>query len=170
VSEPFIGEIRLFAGNFAPRGWAFCDGRRLPIAQNVALFSLLGTMYGGDGRVDFALPNLGGRFPIGAGAGPGLAERVQGEMGGQETVTLLQANLPPHNHTLPATTADATENAPGPGRHPARTREETFAEGAPVATAVTTTPAGAGEPVANMPPALVVSFIIALQGIYPSRG
>lgn len=170
MSEPFIGEIRLFAGNFAPRGWAFCDGRRLPIAQNAALFSLLGTMYGGDGRVDFALPNLGGRLPVGVGAGPGLTPRAQGEMGGQASVTLLQANLPPHTHGLPATTADATETAPGPGRHPARTREETFAEGAPVATAVTTTLAGGGEPVDNLPPALVVSFIIALQGIYPSRG
>ncbi|MFY1113097.1 MAG: tail fiber protein, partial [Methanosarcinaceae archaeon] len=100
-SEPFIGEIRMFAGNFAPRGWAFCDGQLLPISQNTALFSILGTTYGGDGRTTFGLPDLRGRVPVHAGSGPGLSTVRLGDTGGAETVTLSQAQMPSHNHTIP---------------------------------------------------------------------
>ncbi len=169
MSEPFIGEIRLFAGTFAPRGWAFCDGRQLPIAQHAALFTILGTSYGGDGRLNFALPALGGRVPLGEGAGPGLTPRILGETGGVESVTLLPEELPPHTHPLPATGAEATETSPGAGRHPARTREAIYAEGAAVPTAVTTTRSGGGAPHENRAPYLAVNFIIALEGIFPVR-
>jgi microcystin-dependent protein len=98
MSEPFIAEIRIFAGNFAPRGWAFCDGQLLPISQNTALFSLIGTTYGGDGRTTTALPNLQGRAPMHPGRGPGLTERRLGQKGGVETVTLSEAQMPNHNH------------------------------------------------------------------------
>src|SRR5215471_11776304 len=102
MSEPFLGEIRIFAGNFAPRNWAMCNGQLLSIAQNTALFSLLGTQYGGDGRVTFALPNLQGMAPMHAGQGPGLTAHTQGEVGGTQTVTLLNSQVPQHNHTYTA--------------------------------------------------------------------
>src|ERR1700686_3976295 len=108
MSNQFVAEIRIFAGNFAPIGWATCDGQLLPISQNTALFSLLGTMYGGDGKTNFALPDLQGRVPISAGQGPGLSNYSQGEEGGTENVTLLSTENAPHNHSFNATTDGAT--------------------------------------------------------------
>src|SRR5213083_1523824 len=113
MSEPFIGEIVMFGGNFAPRGWAFCNGQLLAIAQNTALFSILGTTYGGDGQTTFALPDLRGRSPVHAGQGPGLSTYARGEQGGTEQVTLRAVELPPHNHILYASKADATASSPG---------------------------------------------------------
>src|SRR5690606_34266597 len=110
--EQLLGQIIMVGFNFAPRGWAFCDGRLLPIAQNTALFSLLGTTYGGNGQTTFALPDLRGRCAVGMGQGPGLSQRVQGEMSGTENVTLIQTQMPAHTHTLMASTADGTTNVP----------------------------------------------------------
>src|SRR5689334_10120851 len=112
MSEPFLGEIRMFGGNFAPRGWAFCNGQILSIAQNTALFSLLGTTYGGNGQTTFALPNLQCRLPMHFGNGPGLTPRSLGEMGGTETVTILTNQMPMHNHSLMATNADGNNAHP----------------------------------------------------------
>jgi microcystin-dependent protein len=156
VSEPFLAEIRLFAGNFAPRGWAFCNGQLLSISQNTALFSLLGTTYGGDGRSTFALPDLRDQVPVGAGQGPGLSERVLGEVGGAATVTLLPAELP--SHGVPASSARATTNRAADAVPAAGGR---YAAGPPVA--VTATPHN------NRPPYLGLQYIIALQGVFPQR-
>ncbi|MGQ7958623.1 phage tail protein [Pseudomonas sp. SP16.1] len=133
MSEPFLGEIRMVGFNFAPQGWAFCQGQIMSIAQNTALFSLLGTMYGGNGQTTFGLPDLQGRSPVGIGQGPGLSPIVQGEMAGTETVTLLTSNMPAHNHALPA------ENVP-------------VSVTGPVAVPVSTTTASVGSP-ANAVPA-----------------
>ncbi len=166
--DPFVGEIRIFAGNFAPRGWAFCNGQVLPIAQNTALFSLLGAAYGGDGRVTFALPDLRGRAPMHWGEGPGLTPRTPGEAGGEETVTLLQTQLPAHAHAVGAVAAagDAKSpagallaDAPVYASHPS-------AALAPQTIAV----AGASHPHNNMMPSLPLQFIIALEGVFPPRG
>src|SRR5213079_3425344 len=108
MANPFVAEIRIFTGNFAPKGWALCDGQLLPISQNTALFSLLGTTYGGDGKSNFALPNLQGCAPMQAGQGPGLSLRDLGETGGEQTVTLLQTEMPAHSHTMSATTTTGT--------------------------------------------------------------
>jgi microcystin-dependent protein len=170
--EGFIGEIRMFAGNFAPRNWAFCDGQILSIAQNTALFSLLGTTYGGNGQTTFALPDLRGRVAIHPGSGPGLTPRVQGEVGGTETNTLTVAQLPAHNHTVNASTADGDQNVPTnnlPGNTKALDKEY-------VSTAANTTMnpsmigvTGQGQPVNNVQPYGTVNYIICLYGIYPSR-
>jgi microcystin-dependent protein len=174
MADQFIGEVRMFCGNFAPRGWAFCDGSLLPISQNTALFSLLGTFYGGDGRATFALPNLQGAFPIHAGgsAGPGLSARNGGETGGHETVTLTAAQLPSHGHALEAVSA-ATTGTPGSTVSLAPTSNGSALYRAPDVY-LNMAPAdlgasGSGQAHNNLPPYLAVSFIIALQGIYPSR-
>src|ERR1700759_4654972 len=112
MSDPFVAEIRIFAGNFAPRGWATCDGQLMPISQNTALFSLLGTQYGGDGKSTFALPNFEGSAPRGMGNGPGLTPRPQGEVGGETSVTLLQSQMPQHNHPVTGNTAAGNQNSP----------------------------------------------------------
>src|SRR5271157_5430691 len=112
MSNPFVAEIRIFCGNFAPTGWAFCNGQILPIAQNTALFSLLGTTYGGDGRTTFALPDLRGRVPISSGQGPGLASYALGQSGGAETATLGASQLPAHNHLVNAVSGPATSAHP----------------------------------------------------------
>ena len=112
MSEPFIAEIRIFGGNFAPRSWAFCDGQLLPIAQNTALFSLIGTTYGGDGRTTTGLPNLQGRAPMHPGRGPGLTSRRLGQNGGQETATLGEAQMPNHSHAFQGNSLPASVNAP----------------------------------------------------------
>src|ERR1700746_3454177 len=112
MSSPFLAEIRIFPFNFAPKGWAFCDGQILPISQNTALFSLLGTTYGGDGKSNFALPNLQGRDPMMQGQGPGLTLRDLGEQGGEDFVTLLQTEIPSHSHTLTADNSQATSKDP----------------------------------------------------------
>jgi microcystin-dependent protein len=172
AQEPFLGEIRMFAGNYAPRGWAKCEGQLLPISQNTALFSLLGTMYGGDGRTTFALPDLRGRVPMFHGNGPGLPTYTQGEKGGTVTNSLTVANLPAHNHAVNA--VDLEGDSPSPtNNYPANTKlldKEYIGDG------TTTTMnsnmignTGNNQPVNNMQPYLTVTFIIALEGIYPSR-
>jgi len=175
MTNPFVAEMRIFAGNFAPTGWAFCNGQLLAISQNTALFSLLGTTYGGDGIATFGLPNLQGAAPMHAGQGLGLSLRELGEAGGESTVTLLQTNLPAHNHG-----ANATGN-PGDQLSPAGSVPATpgFSRGATAYTAGAATgqldgsalhPTGGSQPHNNMPPYLTLNFIIALQGVYPARG
>jgi microcystin-dependent protein len=178
MSDPFIGQIILFAGNFEPSGWAFCDGRLLPISQNTALFSILGTTYGGDGITNFALPDLRGRVPLHFGQGPGLSNYVQGQSAGAEQVTLTQGQLPAHSHSatssLSGTAAPANSTDPT-GRFLAQTRQATYGSGAPVAldpTSVSTTVAASGgnnQPHNNLQPYLALNYVIALFGIFPSR-
>ncbi len=175
AQEPFLGEIRMFAGTFAPRGWAFCDGQLLQISQYSALFSLLGTTYGGDGRTTFALPDLRGRAPIHAGQGAGLTRRVLGERGGQETVTLTVAQMPSHNHTaqVNADSSVAMNDKPENGL-PARNAAATPVYGDDPNTtlnnsAVTVQNNGGSQPHPNMQPYITVNYIIAITGIFPSR-
>ncbi len=175
MSDPFVGEVRMFSGNFAPLGWAFCNGAVLPISQNTALFSLLGINYGGDGHTTFALPNLQGAFPIhagGSGAGPGLSPRSVGETGGSETVTLTSAQLPTHGHGMEAVSA-ATTGTPGSSVSLAPTSNGSALYRAPdiyLNTAPSDMGASGGNGAHNnLPPYLTVSFIIALQGIFPPR-
>ena len=167
--DPFVAEIRMFAGNFAPRGWATCDGQLLPIAQNTALFSLLGTTYGGDGRTNFALPNLQGRAPMQPGQGPGLSLRYLGEQGGQEAVTLQESQMPVHNHPLAAAGAAATTGTPAASVSLAQTSAGTSIYGPAADLQSLGTPAGGSQPHNNMQPYLALTFIIALQGIFPPR-
>ena len=173
MSDPFVAEIRIFAGNFAPTGWAMCNGQLIPISQNTALFSLLGTMYGGDGKSTFALPDLEGRAPMFWGQGPGLSLRDQGEQGGSPTVTLLQSEIPAHTHSLLGTTSLASGRDPT-GNPLARSRNG-MAYQSNVNTGVvqmapeTVGIAGASTPHNNMQPYLGLTFIIALQGIFPPR-
>ena len=165
MSEPFIGEIRLVGFNFAPQGWALCDGRMLSISQHQALFVLLGTMYGGNGQTTFALPDLRGRAPVGMGPGPGHRPRTTGEAFGQEAVTLMAAQLPPHTHdtaySLPHT--EATEATPD--------RPIAYKVSDPTAptTPLPSLPTGQGLPVETVPPSIAMNYVIALQGIFPSR-
>lgn len=169
--DPFIGELMIFAGNFAPRGWAFCDGQLLSIAQNTALFSLLGTMYGGDGQTTFGLPDLRGRAPINAGQGPGLSNFTQGELGGEENHMLTATEMPAHTHTAYADATNGTVDSPLnalPARNPAAI--PAYGTGASAALAANHIgTAGASQPHNNMPPYLVLNYCIALQGVYPSR-
>ena len=174
MSEPFIAEIRIFAGNFAPRGWAFCDGQLLPISNNTALFSLIGTTYGGDGRSTTALPNLQARAPMHPGRGPGLTARRLGEKVGVDTVTLSEAQIPSHSHTLRAATGGGP---PTPGMTGSLARganltpyqSNTSANLVDLASAALAT-TGGGQAHTNVQPFLVLNFIIALQGVFPSRG
>lgn len=170
MADPFLGEIKIWAPNFAPRGWAFCNGQLLPISQNSALFSLLGTIYGGDGRTTFALPDLRGRVPLGMGTGPGLSPHSIGQRGGAETTTLTVNNLPAHTHTLNlATAAEGDSNDPA-GRLLAQTDARSYSgQGPAIPSGGATAGAGANQAVNNMQPYLSLSFIIALQGIFPSR-
>lgn len=171
MSDPFVGEIRMFAGNFAPRGWAFCNGQLIPINQNTALFSLLGTLYGGDGRSTFALPDLRGRTPIHFGQGPGLSNYPQGERGGTEQVTLTPEQLPAHSHALLASDAEGDQRTPN--HHALATPEEGLIYSATAPTAVMAkgaiAPTGSSQPHENRPPYLAVNYIIALFGIFPTR-
>ena len=175
MSEPFIAEIKIFAGNFAPRGYAFCDGTLLPIAQNTALFSLIGTTYGGDGRTTTALPNLKGRAPMHPGRGPGLASRRLGELGGTEAVTLNENQMTPHTHSLQAGNAPAssfvadanssiTRSVGGFSYHDNSPPISPLHE-----TALSEFGANTVTPHQNMQPFLAMYFIIALTGIYPTR-
>ncbi|MCB1560033.1 MAG: phage tail protein [Xanthomonadales bacterium] len=171
MSEPFVGEIRMFAGNFAPRGWAFCDGQLLAVSQNDALFSLLGTIYGGDGRTTFGLPDLRGRIPLHAGTGPGLSPRRLGAHAGVEGVTLTVNQMPSHSHPAQASTQLADTPNPG-GNLPARSSTVDLYINEPPsvdmnAQAISRT--GGSRSHTNLMPALCVNFIIALVGIYPSR-
>ena len=172
MSDPFIAEIRIFAGNFAPRGWSFCDGQLLPIAQNTDLFALIGTTYGGDGRTTTALPNLQGRAPMHAGNGPGLSSRRLGETGGVETVTLSEAQMPNHTHQM--TASPNPGEAPGPGGGNALARSVGGAAYGPANNLASFAPetmpnAGGSQLHTNMQPFLTVNFIIALVGLFPSR-
>ncbi len=173
MSEPFIAEVRIFAGNFAPRGWAFCNGQLLPIAQNTALFSLIGTTYGGDGRTTTALPNLQGRAPMHPGRGPGLSDYRLGQKGGSETVTLTEAQLASHPHTAQATMNAATSNDPNAklvASSAGRVVTPVFGTGALVQMNTSSlSNTGGGGPHNNMQPFLTMNFIIALVGLYPSR-
>jgi microcystin-dependent protein len=172
MSEPFIAEIRIFAGNFAPRSWAFCNGQLLPIAQNTALFSLIGTTYGGDGRTTTALPNLEGRAAMHPGRGPGLTSRRLGGRGGVETVTLTEAQTPVHSHNWRTHPKPATSNDPE-GRLIAESAGMNAytdkVEGAAMNSAALSN-AGGNSSHNNMQPYIALNYIIALQGLYPSRG
>jgi microcystin-dependent protein len=175
MSNPFLAEIRIFTGNFAPKGWALCDGQLMPISQNTALFSLLGTTYGGDGKSNFAIPNLQGCAPMQAGQGPGLSLRDLGETSGEQTVTLLQTEMPAHSHsaqgssgsnqTSPVNNAWASGTKLGGGNLYAPTNPPTNAQMNPFGTSI----AGGNLPHNNMPPFLGLTFIIALQGVFPAR-
>lgn len=171
--DPFIAEIRIFAGNFAPMGWAFCNGQILPISQNTALFSLLGTYYGGNGQSTFALPNLQGSTPIGEGQGPGLSPRFLGEAGGTATVTLTGSQIPVHTHTPNAVTGGGNATSPASAlwaSQAGRTPPPAYASTANAqlgASAIGA--AGGGQPHNNMPSYVTLNFIIALQGVYPQR-
>ena len=172
AQDSIIGEIRMFAGNFAPTGWAFCQGQLLPIAQNQALFSLLGTTYGGDGRTSFALPDLRGRVPVGFGQGPGLSNRVIGEQFGSELVTLNINQMPSHNHTVNAVTTEGNQNLPTnslPANTKTLDKEYSNANANTTMKATMVNPTGGSQPFGVSQPSLGVNFIIALQGIYPSR-
>jgi microcystin-dependent protein len=173
MSNPFVAEIRIFTGNFAPKGWALCDGQLLPISQNTALFSLLGTTYGGDGKSNFALPNLQGSAPMQAGQGPGLSLRDLGEIGGEQAVTLLQTEMPMHSHTVVAAAgtgqASPVGNAWGSGAKGfGNVYSPSGANNVPM-NPLATSPAGGSQPHNNMMPFLGLTFIIALQGVFPAR-
>jgi microcystin-dependent protein len=175
MSSPFVAEIRMFAGNFAPTGWAQCDGQLLPISQNTALFSLLGTFYGGDGKSTFALPDLQGSTPMGQGQGSGLSDRFIGEQSGTEFITLLQSEMPLHTHTTQAYTFDPGDNrTPGPAFSLAKTLPGNGYQ--PAGGAIvqmnpqTLSIAGGSLPHNNLQPYLCVLFIIAMQGVFPPRG
>lgn len=175
MADQFVAEIRMFAGNFAPTGWALCNGQLLPISQNTALFSLLGTNYGGDGRTTFGLPNLQGSAPLAPGQGPGLSLRVLGEMGGEQTVTLLTTEIPAHTHTVMASTGGGTDSPTGAtwaesklGKTPLPVYAASGANNVAMHPSALSL-AGGGLPHNNMPPYLCLTFIIALQGIFPAR-
>ena len=171
MSEPFIGEIRMFAGNFAPRSWAFCDGQLLAITQNEPLFSLLGTIYGGDGRTTFGLPDLRGRVPIHAGSGPGLSPRNLGTKAGLETVVVSQNQLPAHSHALQGSTDLADSPNPADRVVATSTTVDLYIQEAPADALAADSIGATGGSQAhdNVMPFLCIHFIIALFGIYPSR-
>jgi microcystin-dependent protein len=175
MSDQFVSEIRMFAGNFAPLGWALCNGQLMSISQNTALFSLLGTQFGGNGTSNFALPNLQGSVPMAFGNGAGLTPRVIGESGGAPTVTVLQTQMPQHSHTAMASTSGGTDS-PGPavvwgesklGKTPMNVYAAPGANVTMNQNALSI--AGGSQPHNNMPPYLCLTFIIALQGIFPAR-
>ncbi|KNG92941.1 phage tail protein [Pseudaestuariivita atlantica] len=176
MGEPFLGEIKMGGWNFAPRGWAMCDGQLLPIASYTALFSLLGTMFGGDGRTSFGLPELRGRFPMHQGNGPGLSPAVMGQKAGVEEVALTVNEMPSHNHnvTLRADPAAANSTDPtgrilGNGFTAYRNNRSPSNDVSFDAAAIQQSNAGGNLPHYNMPPYQVVNFVIALQGLFPSR-
>lgn len=175
MSDPFVAEIRMFAANFAPTGWATCDGQLLPISQNTALFSLLGTYYGGDGKSTFALPNLQGSSPVHQGQGQGLSEYFLGQQGGSQFVTLLEAEMPVHTHNLRGNFNTGDVNDPSPARSLARSGTGFLYQSTTNANltnmsfnAISIT--GGSLPHNNMAPYLTVLFIIAMQGVFPPRG
>lgn len=173
MAEPFVGEIRLFAGNFAPNGWALCDGSLLSIAQNDVLFNLIGTTYGGDGQNTFALPDLRGRVPVHQGQGPGLSPYAIGQAAGTEQVTLIAQQLPSHTHVLNATTADATVGAGVAGNLTGKAATTSLYGNTPGGGALAAqalTASGGNQPHNNMAPFLGLNFIISLFGIFPSQG
>jgi microcystin-dependent protein len=173
MSDPFLAEIRMFAGNFAPTGWALCNGQIMSISQNTALFSLLGTTYGGDGKSNFALPNLQASAPLAAGQGVGLSQVFLGESAGESTVTLLSTELPAHTHFVSASTAAGGSTPAGNvWSKPNERGADGYAGALGTQQAMSATAlasAGSGQPHNNLMPYVVVTFIIALQGIFPAR-
>ena len=175
MADPFVAEIRIFPFNFAPKGWAFCDGQILPISQNTALFSLLGTTYGGDGKSNFALPDMRGNAPMQPGQGPGLSPHDLGETGGSETVTLLDSEIPAHAHFMRAHNADqADHQVPSPTTSIAQSAngfayQSTTNSNLVQLAGVTLAPAGGDQPHNNLQPYLTLNFCIALQGVFPPR-
>lgn len=173
MSNPFVGEIRIFGFNFAPKGWALCDGQLLPISQNTAVFSLLGTFYGGDGKSTFALPNLQGSVPIHQGQSPGTSLFSLGEQGGTETVTLLQNEMPAHVHTVSADENALNTNQPTPSNNVVSnvTGKTLYYNGAATTqmSPFMASLAGGDQPHNNMMPYITLNFCIALQGVYPPR-
>jgi microcystin-dependent protein len=174
MANPYLAEIKMFGGNFAPQGFAFCNGQILSIQQNTALFSLLGTTYGGNGTTTFALPDLRGRVPLHWGQGPGLSSYVIGEIAGTESVTLLSTQIPQHNHALNVSNAPGTDGVPANNMVLAAStaRDKVYSTSAPNATLSPTTAigmTGGSQPHSNIQPFLAVSLIIALQGIFPAR-
>ena len=175
MADPFVAEIRIFPFNFAPHGWAWCNGQLLPISQNTALFSLLGTTYGGDGKSTFALPNLQGRAPMHPGQGPGLSLHDLGETGGSETVTLLESEIPAHSHSKVASTEDGVQGSLTPGITLATSVGGALYQSNTNANLVSMnpaslSPAGGDQPHNNLQPYLTLYFCIALQGVFPPRG
>lgn len=170
MSQPYIGEIRMFAGNFAPVGWAFCDGQLLPISENDTLFNLIGTTYGGDGQNTFALPNLCGRLPLHQGTGPSGVTHILGEFAGVESVTLTTQQIPNHTHALIASTDGANTPNPGTNLLSEPITATPYYQDVPATplSAQAIAPIGGSQPHENMQPYLAVSFIISLFGIYPS--
>jgi microcystin-dependent protein len=169
MADPFVAEIRIFPFNFPPTGWAFCDGQLMPISQNTALFALLGTVYGGDGKSTFALPDLQGSAPLHPGQGQGLSLYDLGQIGGTETVTLLVSEMPVHSHQYGATEESANEN--NPGNHAPANGIGMYAQPANLVTMAPQMlpPAGGSLPHNNMMPYLTLNFCIALQGVFPQR-
>jgi microcystin-dependent protein len=174
MADPFVAEIRIFPFNFAPKGWAFCDGQLLPLSQNTALFSLLGTTYGGDGKSNFALPNMQGNAPMHPGQGPGLSLHDLGETGGSQTVSLLESEIPSHPHVMSASGDVADNNNPanamlakpvGRGNNLYITNNSPLSALSDNALA----PAGGDQPHNNMQPYLTLNFCIAMQGVFPPR-
>jgi len=172
MADPFVAEIRIFPFNFAPKGWAWCDGQLLPLSQNTALFSLLGTTYGGNGKSNFALPDLQGRAPMHPGQGPGLSLHDLGETGGSETVTLLESEIPAHSHALRASLDVGDLAIASPNRSLASSSQgviyNTTTPNAPMAPEALA-PAGGDQPHNNLQPYLTFYFNIALQGVFPPR-
>ena len=173
MADPFVAEIRIFPFNFPPKGWAFCNGQLLPISQNTALFALLGTVYGGDGKSTFALPDLEGRSAMQPGQGQGLSQRFLGEMGGSETVTLLESEMPIHNHVANAVGVVSTTAAPSTQTALARSvNGSAYAAGGGALQQLAfqaLPPAGGSLPHNNLQPYLTLNYCIALQGVFPQR-
>jgi microcystin-dependent protein len=175
MADPFVAEIRIFPFSFAPKGWAFCNGQLMPLSQNTALFSLVGTYYGGDGKSTFALPNLEGNVPMHPGQGQGLSLRDLGESSGSPTVTLLESEMPIHNHLMMASTPPGTLTAPASDRGLARMQGgNAYVPGNPLPPLGAMAfqilaPTGSSFPHNNMQPSLTLNFFIALQGVYPPR-
>ncbi len=170
MSNPFVGEIRMFGGNFAPVGWAFCDGSLIPISENEVLFNLIGTTYGGDGVLTFALPNLQSRLPMHMGTGAGLSSHTIGEQGGVETVTLTVNQIPSHTHVPQADSGSGAQTSPA-GNLWANSANFPYSANAPAAAmdSHALSSDGGSQPHDNMTPFLVVSFIISLFGIFPTQ-
>src|SRR5687767_13745041 len=174
MADPFVAEIRIFPFNFAPKGWAWCDGQLMPLSQNTALFSLLGTTYGGNGKSNFALPDLQGRAPMHPGQGPGLSLHDLGETGESETVTLLESEIPAHSHSLLASTVPGNNESPAGNVLARSTGGNVYlpAADAPLVSMSdpAVAPAGGDQPHNNLQPYLTFYFCIALQGVFPPRG
>ena len=173
MAQPYVGEIRVFAGNFAPAGWMFCEGQLLPIDQYETLFNLIGTTYGGDGKSNFALPDMQGNAPMHPGQGPGLSLHDLGETGGTDTVTLLESEMPSHNHGLMAEVTPSQLFAPSPttalGRSVGGPAYQTSNAGLVQLNVQAIAPSGGSQPHNNLMPYLTLNFCIALQGVYPPR-